>query len=78
MAKNYSDLKPTRDELARSLAGKPGFDSVGITNHAGELALSVFLEEPAYSSTSLPVSYNGYAVVRKKASDFVPHQWSAI
>jgi hypothetical protein len=73
MTKHYVDLKPVRDELAQALANKPGFDSVGITKHNGELALSVFLTEPGYSSATLPASYNGYPVVKKKATEFVPH-----
>jgi hypothetical protein len=73
MAKNYADLRPIRDELAQSLADKPGFDSVGITKKDGKLALSVFIAEPGYSTARLPASYNGYPVVKKKASEFIPH-----
>jgi hypothetical protein len=75
MKSHYTDLIPVRDELARSLADSPGFDSVGITKteQGGEFALSVFLTEPGYSTAKLPASYNGYQVVRKKATEFVPH-----
>jgi len=73
MTKKYSDLVPARDQLARSLADKPGFDSVGITKERGKFALSVFFAEPGYSAPDIPKSYSGYPVVLKKATDFIPH-----
>ncbi len=73
MPKSYLDLKPARDQLAQTLADQPGFDSVGITKKNGEFALSVFLTEPGYATAKIPASYCGYPVVRKKASEFVPH-----
>jgi hypothetical protein len=73
MTRRHTDLHPARDELARVLAKTPGFDSVGITKLKGQLALSVFLTEPEFSRAALPLSFQGYPVVRKKASEFVPH-----
>jgi hypothetical protein len=71
MTKRYADLTPTRDKLAQSLANEPGFDSVGITKEKGELTLSVLLAEPGYSTARIPTSYNGYPVVKKRATDFI-------
>jgi hypothetical protein len=71
--KSNLDVRPARDSLARALANKPGFDSVGITKKDGNFALSVFLTEPGFHSTALPNTHEGYPIVRKKASEFVPH-----
>lgn len=71
--RNHLQAIPARDSLAKSLAGEPGFDSVGITEKDGSLALSVFLRGAAFKSAKLPAAHDGYAIVRKKASEFVPH-----
>jgi hypothetical protein len=69
----HRDLEPVRDKLAQSLADRPGFDSVGITKRAGEWALSVLLAEPGYCTSQIPQSYGDYPIVKRKASEFVPH-----
>jgi hypothetical protein len=73
MSKSHKDLQPVRDKLAETLADRPGFDSVAITKKDGRWALTVFLTEPGYSTAQIPASYDGYPIVRKKASEFVPH-----
>ena len=73
MTKSHRDLEPIRDRLAQTLADRPGFDSVGITKSAGGWALSVFLAEPGYSTAQIPETFGGYPIVKRKASQFVPH-----
>ena len=70
---NFRLLEPVRDRLAEELSNENGVDSVGITKNDGELALSVFLTEGGFQTVALPPSYDGYKVIRKKASEFVPH-----
>jgi len=73
MTKSHRDIEPVRDKLAQTLANWAGFDSVGITKRDGGWALSVFLAEPGYSTAQIPESYGGYPIVRRRASEFVPH-----
>ena len=73
MTNSHRDLEFVRDKLAQTLLDRPGFDSVGITKRDGAWALSVFLMEPGYSTAQIPESYDGYPIVRKRASEFMPH-----
>jgi hypothetical protein len=71
MTTSRKDLEPVRDKLAARLAREPGFDSIGITIRDGEWALSVFLTEQGYDTAQVPESFNGYPVVKRKATRFI-------
>jgi hypothetical protein len=62
-----------RNKLVRELSDQKGIDSVGVTRVKGVFALCVQVEEASYHSVKLPKTFEGYPVIREKATEFVPH-----